>query len=253
MAMRPSSRMARKLRNPSPRSPRRLAAGTRQPSKTRPWVSEACQPIFRYGGSTVSPGVPDGMTMALISPGPVVAVTVMIDVIGVPELVMKALAPSITHSPAASSSTARVLVAPASLPPSGSVRPKAPRARPAHRSESHRWRCSSLPNWKTGLAPRPTPASRVMAIDESTRASSSTAMQTVVKSEFEPPYSSGNGRPNRPSSPMASTVSTGKVWVRSHSSAKGAISRSAKSRTTLRNCSCSGERSRFIDSRIVGS
>ena len=97
--------------------------------------------------------MPAGTTMALISPGPVRAVTVMIDVIGVPELVMNAFSPSMTHSPVASSSTARVRVAPASLPPSGSVSPKAPRARPAHRSGSQRWRCSSVPKWKIGLAP----------------------------------------------------------------------------------------------------
>ena len=133
----------------------------------------------------------------------------MMLVISVPELVMNALAPSITHSP--STSAARVRVAPASDPPSGSVRPKAPIARPAHRSGNHRFRCSSVPKAKMGLAPRPTPASRVMAIDESTRPSSSTAMQNVVKSDADPPYSSGNGSPNSPSSPMARTVSTGKT------------------------------------------
>ncbi len=47
MATRPSSRMARKLAKPRPRSPSRLAAGTRQSVKVSPWVSEACQPILR--------------------------------------------------------------------------------------------------------------------------------------------------------------------------------------------------------------
>ena len=74
------------------------------------------------------------------------AVTVMTLVIGVPELVMNALAPSMTQSPVASSRRARVRVAPASLPASGSVSPKAPSARPAQRSGSQRWRCSSEPN-----------------------------------------------------------------------------------------------------------
>ena len=69
----------------------------------------------------------------------------MMEVIDVPELVMNALLPSITHSPAAWSRTARVCVEPASLPPSGSVRPKAPSARPAHRSGNQRWRCASVP------------------------------------------------------------------------------------------------------------
>src|SRR5436305_11998150 len=69
-------------------------------------------------------------------------------------------------------------------------------------------------------------------------------MQNVVKSAPEPPYSSGNGSPNSPSSPMASTVSTGKVWSRSHCSAWGAIAFSAKSRTTPRNDSCSSVKSK---------
>ena len=77
-------------------------------------------------------------------------------------------------------------------------------------------RCRTV---KIGLAPRPTPASRVIATDWSTRASSSMAMHSVVKSAPEPPYSSGKGRPNSPSSPMARTASGGKVVVRSHSSA----------------------------------
>ena len=62
-------------------------------------MSDACQPILRYGGCTSNPGVPAGTTIVEISPGPVSAVTVTIDVIGVPELVMNAFSPSITHSP----------------------------------------------------------------------------------------------------------------------------------------------------------
>ena len=81
--------------------------------------------------------------MQEISAGPVLAVTVMTLVMGVPELVMNALAPSITHAP--SSRRAWVRVAPASLPASGSVSPNAPRASPAHIAGSQRWRCSSLP------------------------------------------------------------------------------------------------------------
>ena len=45
---------------------------------------------------------------------------------------------------------------------------------------------------------------------------------------------------------MASTVSTGKVWSRSQASAWGAISASAKSRTTLRKASCSSLKSSSI-------
>ena len=61
----------------------------------------------------------------------------------------------------------------------------------------------------------------MIAIDESTRATSSMATHSVVKSAPEPPYSTGNGSPNRPSSPIAWTVSTGNSWSRSHRSACG--------------------------------
>ena len=63
------------------------------------------------------------------SPVPVRAVTVTTEVMSVPELVMNAFEPSTTHC-AAASSTALVRVAPASLPASGSVRPKPASARP---------------------------------------------------------------------------------------------------------------------------
>ena len=99
MAMRPSSRISRNWAKPRPRAPSRWSSGTRHSTNVRPWVSEACQPILRYGGWTSKPGVPAGTTIVEISPGPVSAVTVTIDVIGVPELVMNDFSPSITHSP----------------------------------------------------------------------------------------------------------------------------------------------------------
>ena len=76
---------------------------------------------------------------------PVRAVTVTSEVMSVPEFVMKAFAPLTTHSALASSSTAVVRVPPASLPASGSVSPKPPSDRPAHRSGNHCWRCCSVP------------------------------------------------------------------------------------------------------------
>ena len=99
MAMRPSSRISRNWAKPRPRGPSRLASGTRHSTNVRPWVSDACQPILRYGGCTSKPGVPAGTTIVEISPGPVSAVTVTIDVIGVPEFVMNDFSPSMTHVP----------------------------------------------------------------------------------------------------------------------------------------------------------
>jgi hypothetical protein len=75
---------------------------------------------------------------------PVIAVTVTTEVMSVPELVMKALEPLITHS--SPSQRAVVRVAPASDPPPGSVRPKAPRRLPVHRSGSQCCFCCSVPN-----------------------------------------------------------------------------------------------------------
>ncbi len=91
----------------------------------------------------------------------------------VPALVMNCLAPSITHSP--SSSFARVRVAPASEPASGSVSPKAASLRPAHSSGSHSSFCSVVPQRLIGIVPSEVCAASVIPTDESTRASSSTA------------------------------------------------------------------------------
>ena len=73
-------------------------------------MSEACQPILRYGGMTSKPGVPASTTMFEISLAPVRAVIVTHFVIGVPEFVMNVFWPSMTHSCVASSSVARVRV-----------------------------------------------------------------------------------------------------------------------------------------------
>ena len=158
---------------------------------------------------------------------------------------MNCLDPLMTHSP--STSSAFVLVAPASEPDPGSVSPKPASVRPLTRSGSQVCFCSSLPKVRIGLMPSPTAASRVMPIDWSTRPISSIATQRLVKSPSAPPYSSGAVRPNRPSWPIFCTTSTGKWCSRSHVPAWGAISFSAKSRTVRRNCSCSGDSSKLME------
>jgi hypothetical protein len=127
----------------------RLALGTRQSSKDSSWVSEAAQPTLEYFAATVKPGVPAGTMIAEISlpPSgscPVTAVIVTNAVTSVPELVMNALDPLMTHS--SPSSTAVVRVAAASDPPPGSVSPNAPKLLPAHRSGNHCCFCCSSPN-----------------------------------------------------------------------------------------------------------
>ena len=80
--------------------------------------------------------------------------TVTSRVMSVPELVMNALVPLMTHS--SPSRTARVRGLPASEPPPGSVSPNAASASPLHSRGSHSRFCSSLPNRKTGIEPSPT-------------------------------------------------------------------------------------------------
>ena len=110
-------------------------------------MSEAFQPTLEYFFDTVKPGVPLGTMIAEISlrPSsrvPVTAVTVTRPVMSVPELVMNALVPLMTHSPVASSSTARVCVPLASEPAPGSVRPKPASASPLVSLGSHCAFCS---------------------------------------------------------------------------------------------------------------
>jgi len=141
-------------------------------------VSEHCQPTLEYFGATVNPGVPLGTMIVEISLrpsgfSPVTAVTVTKPVMSVPELVMNALLPSITHS--SPSSRAVVRVPPASDPAPGSVRPNAPSISPRTSCGSHCAFCSAVPKRWIGIAPSDTAASRVMATDESTRAISSSA------------------------------------------------------------------------------
>ena len=131
-----------------------LPAGTRQSLNDNSLVSEAHQPPFEYFAPTVRPAVPDGTMIEEISglpPDlPVIASTVIAEVIEVPEFVMKALLPLMIHSPPASpcpfSRRAVVRMPPGmSEPPPGSVRPKAASRSPLQRSGSHWARCSSLP------------------------------------------------------------------------------------------------------------
>ncbi len=122
-------------------------------------MSEACQPSLSYAGSAVNPSVPVGTMIVLTSAEPfsrvpVRAVTVTSEVMSEPELVMNCFAPLTTHWP--STSSARVLVAPASEPAPGSVRPKPASVWPATRSGSQACFCSSVPKVRIGLMPRPT-------------------------------------------------------------------------------------------------
>jgi hypothetical protein len=98
---------------------------------------------LEYSGPISSPGVPGSTAMQETSPGPVWAVAMMRSVISVPALVMKHLAPSMTHSPF--SRRALVSVRPASVPPPGSVSANAHRPSPEARRGSQRACWSAVP------------------------------------------------------------------------------------------------------------
>ena len=237
MAMRPSSRISRNWANPRPRVPSRWSAGTRHSTNVSPWVSDACQPILRYGGWTSNPGVPAGTTIVEISPGPVSAVTVTIDVIGVPELVMNDFSPSITHSPptrrAGPGSGAAGVAAGVGFgqPEAAQRAPGAQVGQPAllllGRAELVD-RVGAEPD--AGLQ---RDGQRLVGAGDLLDGHAQPGEVAAAAVRL------GNGMPNSPSSPIFSTVSTGNVWSRSHASAYGSISASTNSRTTARSASCS--------------
>ena len=114
-------------------------------------MSDAFQPILRYGSPCSYPGVPLATMMFEISLGwvgslpfsPVTAVMETSPDISVPALVMNCLAPLIVQpSP---ESAARVWTLPASEPASGSVSPKEARRSPVQSCGSHSSFCASVP------------------------------------------------------------------------------------------------------------
>src|SRR3954454_16853554 len=89
-----------------------------------------------------------------------------------------------------------------------------------------------------------------MATDESARVSSSTAIAYCSEVPPAPPTSSGNGMPIHPSSPIFATSSYGNALVRSSSSATGATSAVAKSRTVRCSSWVSSSRSKSMAASV---
>ena len=111
---------------------------------------------------------------------------------------MNAFEPSTTQSPSSKRPvvwTSRRVGAGAGL---GEARTRrAPRH--AASGASQRSFCSSVPNrFRSGCRARPIAADSVIATDWSTRAELLQREQTVTASASDPPYASGNGRPNKP-------------------------------------------------------
>src|SRR6184192_710674 len=156
--------------------------------------------------------------------------------------------PRSTHESPSRLAVVRSFVA--SLPTSGSVRPKHPMISPLQREGSQRCFCSSVPNFRMVISTSEIWTDRVVRTDESARPTSSVTSACETKSSPMPPYFSGTGPPSRPSGAIFRSTSLGKVSPRSRSRAPGAISLSAKSFASLRMDCCSGERSKSTRSSL---
>ena len=117
----------------------------------------------------------------------------------VPALEMKVLRPLIRQP--SSSGTACVLIPRASDPASGSVRPKAPSARPSASGRSQRSRCSSLPNSSSGSDPIVRCACSAAATDWSAWPICSIAATKPTVDIPMPPHCSGTSMPSSPARP----------------------------------------------------
>src|SRR5437016_5811101 len=150
--------------------------------------------------------------------------------------------PRSTHESPSRFAVVRSFVA--SLPTSGSVRPKHPMTSPLQSAGSQRCFCSSVPNLRMVISTSEIWTESVVRTDESARPTSSVTSACETKSRPMPPYFSGTGPPSRPSGAILRSTSFGKVSPRSRSRAPGAISLSAKSFASLRMDCCSGVRSK---------
>src|SRR5437867_3578477 len=156
--------------------------------------------------------------------------------------------PRTTHESPSRFALVRIFVA--SLPTSGSVRPKHPMTSPLQSDGSQRCFCSSVPNLRLVLSTSEIWTESVGRTDESARPTSSVTRACETRASPIPPYFSGTGPPSRPSGAIFLSTSFGKISPRSRSRAPGAISRSAKSFASLRMDCCSDVRSK--STRLLG-
>src|SRR5438477_1323121 len=231
--MRPTSSVRRNWLSPTFGSPTRWSSGTQASSKKSSRVSSPRQPMPRILGPIVKPGV-SFSTTKLPNPGSdppadsVRASSVTPNDMSVPAFEMKALRPLMSQPP--SRRSARVLTARVSDPASGSVKPKAPSARPSANGRSHRSRCVSLPNRYSGSDPMVTCACHAVATDWSACPSSSMAATKPTVDMPIPPHSSGISMPRSPSWPISRSRSVGHVAASHAAGARTAISLVANSR-----------------------
>ena len=167
-------------------------------------MSEECQPSFSSLAVTSYPGMSLSRTRNEMPPWPPSSVVRQAQTrkSARTPLVMKVLLPLTTQPP--SVFFAVVLIDATSEPAPGSVIPRAPIFSPLMPGTTQRCRCHSSPNWKTGGIAIEACAFRPAATppDAPRRDSSSTQIASCRWVPPWPPYSSGNLRPSKPSSPQ---------------------------------------------------
>src|SRR5919201_3412797 len=235
---RSSTRIA--IVNPSPSSPRRLSAGTRQPLKKISPVVEPLIPIFGSMRPTSNPGASAATTKALIpewsADGSVFANTVYTR--ATPAFVMNRLPPLSTYS--SPSRTAVVRIAAESEPEPGSVSAYAPSHSPDASFGRKRCFCSSSPASFNPSDPSSCTA-MISPLVAQTFETSSIATSVISALAPAPPYSSPNMIPKISCSRKSSTTSQGNSALLSISAARGAIRSRGLARTRSRISRCSSE------------
>src|SRR5256885_217426 len=247
---RPESSAVIAILKPSPISPRRFASGTRTSSRMSSLESDERRPSVPW-----SAWLPYGcrsrsrtnavMPLASFEGSPCANTSASFDT---EPLEIHIFRPRSTHESPSRFALVRSFVA--SLPTSGSVRPKQPMTSPLHSEGSHRCFCSSVPNLRMVISTSEIWTESVVRTDESARPTSSVTSACETKSRPMPPYFSGTGPPSRPSGAIFPSTSLGKTSPRSRSRAPGAISLSAKSFASLRMDCCSEVRSK--STRLLG-
>src|ERR1700744_328597 len=227
---------------PRPSAPSTLAAGTRTWSKNSSAVSCDFWPILARLRPRLNPAMPRSTTSRLKPLCPAVGsvrVTTMTRSALMPEE-MNVLAPDRTQS--SPSRSAWVRIPARSLPAPGSLIAIAPIRSPAANPGSQRCCCSGVLSEIRYGATMSLCRVNAGAPGPPTASSSATTALNRKSLTPPPPNCSGTLKPITPCLPAARYTSRSTIPASSQAWACGATSRARNSRTTSRNCSCSGSK-----------
>src|SRR5215217_6198603 len=239
--IRPPASVPKAIPSPFPSSPSRSSSVTKTSSRSTSSVVAETTPIFSACLPKEIPSASMPTTKAVMPSG---ARAKRIMVPATRPLVTHCLWPEIRYPPETFS--ARVCIAAASEPASGSVRAKHPIFSPRARSGIQRAFCSSVPWAKIGSVPALVCTASVTPTPASARLISSISSTYERKSVPPPPYSSGTHKPMNPGPASFSNISVGKRSSRSRCAACGSTSRSANSAARSLTSCCAALRSKSI-------